>query len=233
MFDQENHAGIDKLRKQVSWRRLPRGSIDTAWRFPLKGACFKNSYACVNMFGHDMICWECPRAHHRYMSLLPLKVQGKFMFDLCGKGGAEHLLLDKTLCPGKAVAALYRDLKQVCMYVSTMEHLGSLVVALNIAASPSALAGAALRFRAPITAEHVLLLLLVVLLLLMLMLMLTRTPLVMLLLSSSLLLLRFRSLVSSRTPYPGDSLAILLPPLTWNAFIPRFRAPHRFLGVRL
>lgn len=47
------------------------------------------------------------------MKLLPLNVQAKYMFDLYAKGGAEHLLLDKTLCPGKSAAALYRDLKQV------------------------------------------------------------------------------------------------------------------------
>ena len=96
---------------------------DTAWRLFLTGACFKST----DMYARDMMCWERPYPHDRYMALFPLKVQAKFMFDLYTKGGAEHLLLDKTLCPGKSMAALYRDLKQVREHDGTPELVSLLL----------------------------------------------------------------------------------------------------------
>lgn len=56
-----------------------------------------------------------PPTAHRYMPLFPPTARLRYCFDLYWKGGATHALLDQTMICGQSIAAMTREVAQVCV----------------------------------------------------------------------------------------------------------------------
>ncbi|CAN0182054.1 unnamed protein product [Scytosiphon promiscuus] len=67
--------------------------------------------------------WSFPINNKRYMEILPPAARMRFPFNLYGKGGACHALLDQTMIPGQSVAAMAREVAQLYAHEQTQNML--------------------------------------------------------------------------------------------------------------